>query len=163
MKKLLAAVFAAMLCLSAVQATDDVGGEWVVSLGGAGSTVTSGDTSTAFGADLSVGYTGRVLVPVELGVRQGISYDGDDTLLSTRVYADWTLFTVKTIDVFAGGNAGLTYGNTKPEWEIAPEAGLRWWVKDDVAVLGRVEVPFDMDGWEYKDTLRYFLGFSVKF
>jgi opacity protein-like surface antigen len=163
MKKLLTAVFGAMLCLSVVQATDDVGGEWVVSLGGAGATVTSGDTSTGFGADLSVGYTGEVILPVELGLRQGITYSDSDTILSTKVYADWTLFTVKTVDVFAGGNAGLAYGNTKPEWELAPEAGVRWWVKDDVAVLGRVEVPFDMDGWEYKDTVRYFLGFQVKF
>lgn len=163
MKKLLAAVFVAVLCLSSVQATDEVGGEWVVSLGGAGATVTSGDTSTGFGADLSVGYTGKVLLPVEIGIRQGITYDGDDTLLSTRVYADWTLFTVKTVDVFAGGAAGITYGNTKPIWTIAPEAGLRWWVKNDVAVIGRVEVPFDMVEWEYNDVLRYFIGFQVKF
>jgi len=163
MKKLLAAVFVAVLCLSAVRATDEVGGEWVVSLGGAGATVTSGDTSTGFGADLSVGYTGKVLLPVEIGLRQGVTYSDNDTLLSTRVYSDWTLFTVKNVDLFAGGAVGITYGNTKPIWTIAPEAGLRWWVKDDVAVIGRVEVPFDMVEWEYNDVLRYFIGFQVKF
>ena len=76
---------------------------------------------------------------------------------------DWTLVTVKTVDVFAGGNVGLQYGNTTPSWEIAPEAGVRWWLKDDVAVLARAEYPFDMDGWEQKDVFRYFLGFQVKF
>jgi hypothetical protein len=140
------------------------GEAWTVSLGGVGSTVTRGDVGTAFGADLSIGRTGKSFLPVEGGIRQGISYDGNSTTLATtKLYIDWTLLTVKKVDVFAGGNVGVTYGNTKPQWEIAPEAGLRWWVKNDVAVLARTEVPFDLDGWGFKDTVRYFLGFSVKF
>jgi hypothetical protein len=160
---------ASLLVTPAVLAADDVvstpvaAEAWTVSLGGVGSSVTSGDTATVFGADLSVGRTGKLLLPLEGGLRQSISYDGDDTLLTTRVYLDWTLFTVKTVDVFAGGNVGLQYGNTTPSWEIAPEAGVRWWLKDDVAVLARAEYPFDMDGWEQKDVFRYFLGFQVKF
>lgn len=161
---------ASLLVTPAVLAADDVvstpvaAEAWTVSLGGVGSTVTSGDTATAFGADLSIGRTGNLLLPVEGGIRQGVSYDGDSTTLgTTKVYLDWTLFTVKTVDVFVGGNAGVTYGNTKPQWEIAPEAGVRWWLKDDVAVLARAEYPFDLDGWDQKDTLRYFLGFQVKF
>lgn len=139
--------------------------QWAVSLGGAGATVTSGDVETAFGLDLSVGRYGEILLPVEYGIRQSISFSDDDTILTTRVYNDWTLFTAKdlNLDLFAGGNVGLTYGNTKPVWTIAPEAGVRWWVKNDVAILARVEVPFDMVEWEYNDTVRYFLGFSVKF
>ena len=159
----------ALLTTPAVFAADGVSDPvpaeaWTVSLGGVGSTVTSGDTATVFGVDLSIGRTGNLLLPVEGGIRQGVSYDGDSTTLgTTKVYLDWTLFTVKTVDVFVGGNAGVTYGNTKPQWEIAPEAGFRLWLKDDVAVLGRAEYPFDLDGWAEKDTLRYFLGLQVKF
>ena len=138
---------------------------WVLSLGGVGSTVTSGDTETVAGVNLSVGRYGEVILPVEFGLRQSVAYDGDDTLLTTAVYNDWTLFTVKKVnlDLFVGGNVSLTYGNTKPEWSIAPEGGLRWWVKDDVAVLARIEAPFDLDGWEFRDTLSYTVGFQVKF
>ena len=139
---------------------------WVVSLGGVGETVTTGDTDTVFGADLSVGYTGKLLLPLEAGVRQGVSYDGDSTVFSTRLYGDWTLVSVAkdTVDVFVGANAGLTYGDLQTVWTAAPEAGVRWWVKDDVAVLFRAEFPFRLnDGAEYTDSVRYFLGFQVKF
>jgi opacity protein-like surface antigen len=138
--------------------------KWAVSLGGAGATTTDGDAVTGFGFDLSVGRYGKVLLPVEFGLRQGLTYTDSDVVLNTRVYNDWTLFTVaKKFDVFAGGNVGLSYGNTKPVWTIAPEAGFRWWLKDTVAVVGRVEVPFDMVEWEYNDTLRYYVGFLVRF
>ena len=137
---------------------------WTVSLGGGGSTMTDGATPTVFGLDLSVGRTGKLLLPVEGGIRQSVSYGDGTTLLSTRGYMDFTLFTVaKTVDVFAGGNVGISYGNTTPSWEIAPEAGLRLWLKDSVAILARAEAPFNLDGWAFKDTVRYFVGFQVKF
>lgn len=138
---------------------------WVVSLGGSGDTVTSGDSKTAFGADLSVGRTGHLLLPLEAGVRQGISYN-TTAVYSTRVYADWTVLSLaqKTVDVFAGANIGLTYGDIQAAWTAAPEAGLRWWVKKDVAVLARAEFPFQLnDTADYTDTIKYFLGFQVKF
>ena len=140
-------------------------GAWVISLGGAGSTTTTGNSDTLFGADLSVGYTGKLLLPLEGGVRQGISYDST-AVFSTKLYADWTLFSFATdrVDVFAGANAGLTYGDVQATWTAAPEAGLRLWVKHDVSVLLRAEFPFQLnDGAEYTDTVRYFLGFQVKF
>lgn len=136
--------------------------QWAVTLGGTGATVTD-DGDSAFGIDLSVGRTGVLLLPNEFGLRQSVSYGDSDTTLNTRVYNDWTLFTWKTVDLFGGAAIGLQYGNQKPSWEIAPEAGARWWVKKDVAVLARVEVPWDLAEWEFKDTLRYFLGFQVKF
>ena len=138
---------------------------WVLTLGGVGNSVTSGDTSTAFGVDISVGYLSKWLLPTETGLRQTISYGNDDVTLNTRLYNDWTLYTFEKqhIDLFGGGAIGLQYGNMKPSWEIAPEAGIRWWMKKDVAVIGRVEVPWDMGQWEFKDSIRYFLGFQVKF
>lgn len=135
---------------------------WVLTLGGVGATDTS-TSDTGFGVDLSIGRTGHLLLPLEAGVRQSVSYGDGETFLNTRLYSDWTLFTVKKVDVFAGGAVGMKYGNQSPEWELAPEAGVRYWVKKDVAILARAEVPWNIDGWKFQDTVRYFLGFAVKF
>lgn len=137
--------------------------EWVLSLGGVGASETD-PSDTTFGIDLSVGRTGKWLLPNEYGVRQSFSYADDDVTFNTRLYNDWTVVSLfnKKVDLFAGAFMGLEYGNQKPSWEIAPEAGARWWIKEDVAVLGRVEVPWDLAEWEFKDTIRYFLGFQVK-
>ena len=138
---------------------------WVVSLGGAGTTATVGDHETAVGADISIGHTGTLLLPVEVGVRQGVSYDST-AVFATKVYSDWTLVSLaqNTLDVFAGANVGVVYGDVQASWTAAPEAGLRWWVKQDVAVLVRAEAPFQLDsGAEFTDSVRYFIGFQVRF
>ena len=134
---------------------------WVLTLGGVGNTATTG-ADTAFGVDLSIGRTGHLLLPLEAGVRQSISYGDGSTTLNTRIYGDWTVLTVKKLDLFAGGAVGLQYGNQTPSWEIAPEAGVRYWVKTDAALVGRVEVPWNLANWEFKDTVRYFLGVQIK-
>lgn len=149
--------------VAATEPSDDYG--WVVSLGGTGSTVTVDDLDTSIGADLSVGYTGKLLLPLEGGLRQGFSYDSS-AVFSTKAYADFTLFSFakERFDVFVGGNVGAVYGDVQTGWVAAPEGGLRWWVKKDVAVLLRAEAPFQLDsGVRFTDTVRYFLGFQVKF
>lgn len=138
---------------------------WVISLGGTGNTATIGGHDTTIGADLSIGRTGHLLLPLEGGLRQGFSYDSS-AVFSTRLYADWTLFSFATdrVDVFAGANAGVTYGDIQSVWTAAPETGFRLWVKHDVAVLFRAEFPFQLnDDAEFTDSVRYFLGFQVKF
>jgi hypothetical protein len=140
--------------------------QWTLSLGGSGATTTTGDSQTIFGTDLSLGRTGHLLLPLEGGLRQSFGYDSRDdgsVLFSTRLYLDATLLSYKKLDLFAGGSFGLTYGNTKPLWEAGPEAGLRFWLKKDVALLGRVEYPFDLDNGRSNDFLRYFLGIQAKF
>ncbi len=160
-------LIATIVCLTSLTlssfAVDDFG--WVVSLGGAGTTATVGDHDTAVGADLSVGYTGKLLLPLEGGIRQGVSYDST-AVFSTKAYADFTLFSFarERFNLFVGANAGAVYGDVQAGWVAAPEAGLRWWVKDDVAILFRAEAPFQLDsGAEFTDSVRYFLGFQVKF
>lgn len=138
------------------------GEQWAVTLSGAGATDTHAN-DTAFGVDLSVGRTGHLLLPLEAGVRQSVSLNNDVTLLNTRLYADFTLLSYKHVDLFAGGAIGLQYGDGDTSWELAPEAGVRLWVKKDVAVIGRVEVPWNVEGWEFKDNLRYVVGFTVRF
>lgn len=140
---------------------------WVVSLGGAGSTTTTGDTKTALGADLSIGRTGHLLLPIEVGLRQSAAWSSDSSgVYSTRAYSDFTVLSIaqNTLDVFVGANIGITYGDVQSFWTAAPEAGLRWWVKKDVAVLGRAEFPFSIsDDAKFTDTVKYFLGFQIRF
>ena len=172
MKKLMATfVCLATLAISALAAdTNTVAAAsdeaWVVSLGGVGSTATTGNTTTAFGVDLSVGRTGHLLLPIEVGVRQSVAWSSDDSgVYSTRLYSDWTVLSVaqKTLDVFVGANVGITYGDVQSFWNASPEAGLRWWVKKDVAILGRAEFPFRIsDEAKFTDTVAYFVGFQVR-
>jgi len=138
---------------------------WLLTLGGVGNTITTSDGDTAFGVDLSIGRTGYLWFPLEAGLRQSVSYSDGDTVLNTRLYSDWTVFSLfdKKVDLFGGVAIGLEYGNIHPSWEIAPEAGLRWWIKNDVAILCRTEVPWNLEEWEFKDNVRYLFGFQVKF
>lgn len=139
--------------------------QWVLSLGGSGGTTTTGDSQSAFGADISIGRTGHLLLPLEGGLRQSFDYvsmNGGSTLLSSKVYLDATLISYKRLDLFAGGNIGMTYGNVPMFWEAAPEAGVRFWLKRDVAVIGRVEYPFDLTNGKSENNLKYFVGLQVK-
>lgn len=143
---------------------------WVFSIGGSGATTTKGVSQSAFGADLSLGRTFTLLLPIEAGFRQSFGYaskDGGNVDFFTDIYVDGTLFTIKkvNVDVFVGGNAGLYYGNIPTTWTVAPEAGLRWWMKKDVALVGRVEYPFTVDSSMFKEdgALKYYLGVLVKF
>jgi hypothetical protein len=115
---------------------------------------------------MGLGRTGHLLLPLEAGVRQSVTYASDvGTVASTKVYSDWTFLNYKKLDLFAGANIGASYGNTPFRWSMAPEAGLRFWLKNDVAVVGRVEYPFgiNVDGVEHKRTLSYCIGLQMKF
>lgn len=136
---------------------------WTLTLGGVGSTATTGDKGTAFGVDLSLGRTGHLWLPLEAGVRQSVGYTDSSTVAGTKLYADWTLLTIKKLDLFAGGNLGVAYGNAPLVWTAAPEAGLRYWLKKDVALEGRTEFPFNLNDGSFNDTVTYVLGVKVKF
>lgn len=171
MKKLVALMLGVMFsgALLAATTADPVGTniqpqDWAISVGGVGTTTTSGDVGTSVGVDVSVGKTGVLLLPVEGGIRQRVAYDGDSqTVGTTAVYCDWDILSFNPVDVFVGGNVGVTYGNgISPLWLAAPEAGFRWWVREGVAILGRVDAPFNMDGWDFENSLRYFIGVQVR-
>lgn len=155
------------LCASALvtSVSAETPSNWTFTLGGAGSTTTTSDSQSVFGVDLSVGRTGKVLLPVEVGVRQNIAYntETDNGVFDTRIFADWTLFSFSKVDLFAGANVGLTYGDVSARWTAAPEAGLRIFIKEDVAVVGRVEYPYDISDTRWQNTLRYVLGLRVSF
>lgn len=145
--------------------TEQPANSWTLTLGGSGATTTTGDSQSAFGFDVGVGRTLQLVLPAEIGVRQGLAYasnDGGNVVADTHLFVDWTLLTVKRVELFAGGNVGATYGNTPLEWSAAPEVGVRWRLKNDVDIVGRVDYSFDLNNRRAEDTLRYFLGFRVK-
>jgi hypothetical protein len=166
--KLLSLLGLSLSLLAITASADQLIGEtdsWTLSIGGSGSTTTTGDSQSVFGADIDLGHTGHLILPVQGGIRQGFGYeslDGGKTLFSTKLYLDATALQYKKLDIFLGGNIGTTYGNTPMIWTGGPEGGLRLWLKENVAFIGRVEYPFDINNNRAEDLLRYFIGFQVK-
>jgi hypothetical protein len=167
-KTLVAALFAALLVSTAVAAEPTE--RWTFSLAGAGATAVDSKSST-FGTELSLGYNTKFLLPVELGVRQAISYSSDEgnLVFGTRVYSDFTVLKVgKNLDFFAGASGGAGYGDTAVTWVAGPEVGARLFLKRDVFVFGRVQYDFDLNNRTAldqtgSDKVRYALGISVRF
>lgn len=168
----------------AVTTTPAPASDWVMTIGGAGATTTTGDSQTAFGVDFSVGRTLNLIkgFPEEVGIRQSFGYasstpqsacstggdDGGTFLASTRAYLDVTVLTfnlTKTtpVDIYVGGNIGPNYGNTTLKWVAAPEVGLDVWLAKNVALDARLEYAFDLNNSRAFDALTYFLGVKFKF
>ena len=145
---------------------------WTLAVGGGGLTTTSGDTQSSFNLSVQLGRQGTFPIlfklPTEYGLRQGINYNSDNggkTILDTAIYYDLTvvkLFKDK-LDLFVGPNFGVTYGNTSTAWRIAPEGGGRYWFRDNIAFLARVDYPYDLTHGRMQNILNYFLGLEVKF
>lgn len=135
---------------------------WVLAVQGGGATQTKSGGTSAFSTELALGHTGFLLLPIEAGVRQSFSYGGGNTIMSTRAYSDWTVLTYKKFDVFVGANLGAKYGNTAFTWTAAPELGARYWIKENIAIVGRAEYGFDLNPGHCNNTLAYYLGLSIK-
>jgi len=141
-------------------------GDWMLTLSGGGVKTLSDNSKTAAGINIGIGRTGELLLPVEAGIRQGIAYvsaDNDTVILDTKGYIDWTLLSKNKFDVYAGGNLGVIYGDTSAVWTVAPEAGVRYWLANNVALVSRVEYPFNITENKTADALTYTVGFQVKF
>src|SRR5690606_16100511 len=108
-----------------------------------------------------LGRTGKFILPIEAGVRQGISYStqgSDDWVFSTRVYNDWSLVRFGNLELLAGGSFGAVYGNTPIAWTVAPEVVGKVHLKDDGWAFVRVDYPFDIGRGRSVDSLNYTLG-----
>lgn len=154
-----------MLCAFALMASVKAEDNWVMTLAGNGNTTLGSDGGTAVGGELGIGRTGKILLPVEAGLRQGFAYTfGDNNaLFDTKVYFDVFPIKFKRFEVGAGVNAGSTWGNTPMVWSAAPEGVVRFYIKEDVAIFGRVEYPFDLGNNELGDRLNYVVGLMVRF
>lgn len=173
--KLIGVLFATVLLASAAFAApttnapaSDVFSGWTLSLSGQGASALNGSKldHSAIGGEFELGHDGKFILPLNAGVRQGIGYsdgDGANWLFSTKVYSDWTLIRLGNLQLDAGGNAGLAYGNQPLKWTAAPEVVGRLYLKKDVDVFGRVEYPFDLNKGRAENSLTYTLGVRIRF
>lgn len=176
--KLMGVLFATVLFATAVVAApstndpvataDSTLGTWTLSLAGNGSANLGGSDidGSAVGGEFQLGRAVTLVTPAEIGIRQGIGWsdvNGSSWLFSTKAYSDWTVLRLGNLQFDAGGNVGLTYGNTKPVWTAAPEVVARLYLKKDVDVFTRVEYPFDLTDGKAADRLGITLGLRVRF
>lgn len=121
--------------------------QWTFSLAGSGVVGTKSDTTFNGGLSLELGHTGKFILPLEAGIRQGIglNYDNGSTWkLSTSVYNEWQLVKLGSLEFDAGGNAGVAYGNNPLAWTVGPEATARLWLTQNVNTFLRGQYEFDV-------------------
>lgn len=156
----------------AVTSTPAPASDLLFGIGGNGVTTTSGDDKSAYGLNLSLSKNVNLFtVKDEVGLRQSIGYastDGGTTLLSTKPFVDFNVFSFNVsktpVDVFVGGNAGLTYGNTPLRWTAAPEVGVDVWLAKNVAIEARGEYAFDLNpSARSQNAIGWFIGAKLKF
>lgn len=136
-------------------------------IGGNGSVTTKGPTASIFGANASLVQTGTLGLPFQLGIRQTLEHQrladsGGINLFTTALFYDVIFLHVgRKLDFAAGANCGLLYGNTTPQWRAGPEVGIRWWIRPNAAIVGRIDYPFNLSGGRAMNVINYFIGFQV--
>lgn len=152
---------------------DDYGpdqGSWELIIGGSGTNDQDFDTGSG-NINVELGY--YFLEPLEVGVRQQVGMlGGDDDWNfngSTAVFADYH-FDLGAFRPFIGASIGYLYGENVDETFIAgPEAGLKWYVKDETFIYGRVSYDFffedtdDADDAAEDGRFNYVLGVGFNF
>lgn len=160
------------LVLSVATLTLKADDNWILTLSGSGTSglqskndLPSGITDTALGVNVGIGRTGKLLLPIEGGARQGFSWasENDAKIFDTQLYFDAFPVKFKRFELGAGVNVGATYGNTPIVYSAGPEAVARIWIKDDVGIQGRVSYPFDLGNQKLGDRLIYTLSLIVRF
>jgi hypothetical protein len=142
-----------------------------MSLSGAGTIQTTGNNDAAVGVTVSLAREVTVVIPSELGVRQGIAWanvsdkTGGDWGLSTTVFNDWRIIKVGSVELLAGGRIGATYGNTPTTWTGGPEVEARLWMKKDVYTFVRAAYDFNIsgNGFNSQDAVNLQIGVGFSF
>jgi hypothetical protein len=175
-KTMLGMAVAALLMTSAMAATTPVVDTpqpdlWNLSLAGSGTTTTTSDSETAFGVNLQLGRAVTMLLPAEIGVRQGVNWlstpdkNAGSWAMDTSLYNNWKLLRVGSVELLAGPHVTLAYGNRSPRWSAGPEAEVRLWMKKDVYtfVRGQYDVDISDNSWKSQDLVRYVVGVGFSF
>ena len=136
----------AVLCLLPAWASAQVRGPFEVELSASG---VNGNDFNGFSGSVNFGFGYFIGNQFEIGVRQSLQYTdiGVPRSLngSTRIAADFhiPLGDQNQFMPFAGVNLGYVYGDSvRDTWEMAPEAGLKWFVGPDAFIYGQVEYQF---------------------
>lgn len=135
-------VVAALAFIPTVAQASFKAGDLELTLGGSGAASKALTTNS----ESVTGSLGWFLTKeLELSVRQSASYSkvrhGSDLFNgSTRGAVDWH-FDLGNFEPFAGGNLGYSYGTRgfTDTWEVAPEAGVKWFLNNSTFIYGLVE------------------------
>lgn len=145
-------------------------GAWEFLLGGSGASDQDFDGNNV-SVDLTLGY--YLTDTVEVGVRQNVTVAGNENDTSwngaTTGFADY-VFDLDAFRPFVGISLGFLYGDDTNETFIGgPEAGVKYYVKDDAFIFGRVNYDFLFDsGDEIDDNFEdgrfvYSIGLGINF
>ncbi|BAM04879.1 hypothetical protein PSMK_27200 [Phycisphaera mikurensis NBRC 102666] len=145
-------------------------GAWEFLIGGSGSSDQDFDSNNVT-VDVTLGY--YLTDTVEVGVRQNVSVAGneDDTSWNgaTTGFADY-VFDFDAFRPFVGVSLGYLYGDDTNDTFIGgPEAGVKYYLKDDAFIFGRVNYDFLFDsGDEIDDNFEdgrfvYSIGLGINF
>jgi hypothetical protein len=119
-----------------------------------GSAFNDGDfEGVAIAVNGSVGYF--ITDNLEGSIRQSLVYDdiANDASVngSTRVALDFH-FDLEAWQPFVGGNFGYVYGDAVNDtFELAPEAGVKWFVNSTTFIMAMVEYQFFFDSGDEVD------------
>ena len=155
------AVAAAIGTAGSAQAQEDFpgldAGTWELTLTGSGSSNNDADSGNA-ALQASLGYF--VFNQFEVLVRQGVGYvDNDDitgggtsVTASTAVAIDYH-FDLDRFQPFIGAGIGYNYGDSDVDetFFAGPEAGVKYYVKDDTFIYGLVQYQWFFDKAENID------------
>lgn len=140
----------ALLPAASAQAQDFPGldaGTWELTLSGSGSSNEDVDAGS-FQVQASLGYF--IVDQLELLVRQGVGYAdfnaGTSVTASTAVALDYH-FDLDRFQPFVGVAIGYSYGDADVDETFfgGPEAGVKYFVKDDTFIYGLVQYQFFFD------------------
>ena len=145
-------------------------GAWEFLLGGSGTSGQDFDTNTA-SVDVTLGY--YLTDTIEVGVRQNVNVAATDEDSSwngaTTGFVDY-VFDFDAFRPFVGVSIGYLYGEDTNETFIGgPEAGIKYYVKDDAFIFGRVNYDFLFEsGDEIDDNFEdgrfvYTVGLGINF
>ena len=145
-------------------------GAWEFLLGGSGASDQDFD-SNAVAVDITLGY--YLTDTIEVGVRQNVTVAGNEDDRSwngsTTGFADY-VFDLDAFRPFVGVSLGYLYGDDTNDTFIGgPEAGIKYYVKDDAFIFGRVNYDFLFDsGDEIDDNFEdgrfvYSIGLGINF
>ena len=116
-------------------------GNWELTLGGSGNS-NKGITQGSFTANGSLGYF--LTKDLEVAFRQAVGYAdfnaGTTVTASSRVAVDYH-FDLGNWKPFVGANLGYAYGGhgVKDTWEVAPEAGIKYFLNTTTFAYGMAE------------------------
>lgn len=117
------------------------------------------------GVTLGLSQEGLVWQPLEVGVRQSLSYesDGNDVQGRTALFGDWNVPVAKKVTAFVGWQVDGTYGQgTSFTWRTGPEGGVKLFVADNAYLFGRVNYDLKLNG-NSGDSVAYTIGIGLKF